>query len=344
MNQRGVAEAARLATEVGGPYGLQPGPTLAGRRDPFRFQLVEAAVEGRIGTITINRPDKLNALNEDVVAQLEERFDALAASPAVDAIVIAGKGKAFVAGADIGWFVARLDARRIDDVVAFTRRGHELLRKFARTPKVVIAKVDGLSLGGGSELALACDWVVGTRRASFGFPECGIGIYPGLGGTQRLPRRIGVALAKAFIFTGYSIGADAARALGVVDRLAAHGEVRAAIEELVRAGKRPDRQAAGPPPREFEELAKVFPAGRGVDEVLAGPAPGPEAAKVLDRVRSKAPIALRLADELIEGSARWPIDEGIAQELARLPRVFATEDAYLGLSTVGRGRPVFKGR
>jgi enoyl-CoA hydratase/3-hydroxyacyl-CoA dehydrogenase len=243
--------------------------------------------------------------------------------------------------------VNRLDAKRTEDILAFTRRGHELLRRFATTPKVVIAKVDGLSLGGGSELALACDWIVATKRASFGFPETGIGIYPGLGGTQRLPRRIGVALAKAFIFTGNTISADAASEIGMLDRAATRDGMKAAILELVGRGKPGERRAPASPPKAFEGLVKLFPAGRTVDEVLAlaNKPSSPEDQKIVDRVRAKAPVALRIANELIEGAARWPIDEGIERELAHLGEIFGTQDAYVGLSSLGgRTRPQFTGK
>jgi enoyl-CoA hydratase/3-hydroxyacyl-CoA dehydrogenase len=343
-NRAGAAEAGALATAAGKPYGLRLTPPLAGRHEPFRFKLVESSVEGRILTLTINRPDKLNALNEDVVAQLDEQFEAQVRSPAIDGIVITGKGKAFVAGADIGWFVAKLDAKRIEDIVAFTKRGHEFLQKLAAAPKVVIAKVDGLSLGGGSELALACDWVLGTRRASFGFPECGIGIYPGLGGTQRLPRRIGVPLSKAFIFTGNVMNAEAAKAMGVLDRIAAHDEMKAAVAELVHKGKPPPREVPPDVPAGFDKLARLFPAAKSVDEILAAKPESPEDQKILDRVRTKAPIALRIANELIDGAGRWSLVQGIEQELRHLPEIFATQDAYAGLSSVGRSRPTFTGK
>jgi enoyl-CoA hydratase/3-hydroxyacyl-CoA dehydrogenase len=345
MNKSGVAEAAKLAAAAGEPHGLRVTPTLAARREPFRFRLVDTSVEGRIATLTINRPDKLNALNEEVVAQLEAAFDAQAASPAVDGIVITGKGKAFVAGADVSWFVDRLDAKRLEDIVAFTRRGHGLLRKLAKSPKVVVAKVDGLSLGGGSELALACDWIVATKRASFGFPETGIGIYPGLGGTQRLTRRIGVPLAKAFIFTGNMISVDAAKALGIVDWLATHEEVKAAIAELVRKGKPAERRAPAAVPQGFEGLARLFPAGQTAEAILAAKGATPEEAKTLDRARTKAPIALRIANDLVEGAATWSIDQGIEQELSHLSEIFGSQDAYVGLSSLGgRTRPTFSGK
>ncbi|HYC77596.1 MAG TPA: 3-hydroxyacyl-CoA dehydrogenase NAD-binding domain-containing protein, partial [Planctomycetota bacterium] len=205
MNRVGVARAAELAAFVGKPHGVAVPKLLSGRAAPFTFRLVETVVEDRIATLSINRPDALNALNEEVTAQLDAAFDAVAARPDVDAIVVAGKGKAFIAGADIRYFVKRIEAKKIDEIVAFTRKGHGTLLKFGRARQPVIALVDGLSLGGGSELALACDYVLVTPKGSFGFPETGIGIYPGLGGTQRLPRRVGTALAKAWIFTGANV-------------------------------------------------------------------------------------------------------------------------------------------
>jgi enoyl-CoA hydratase/3-hydroxyacyl-CoA dehydrogenase len=227
--------------------------------------------------------------------------------------------------------------------VAFTRRGHEVLKKLAAMKKVVVAKVDGLSLGGGSELALACDYIVASKRASFGFPETGIGIYPGLGGTQRLTRRVGVPLAKAFIFTGNIMSADTAAALGVADRIATHEDMKRVIAELVRKGKPPERRVPQTVPAGYENLAKLFPAGRDVASLVGEKQASPEDQKLVDRVRSKAPIALRIADQLIEGAAKWSLEQGIEQELAHLAEIFATKDAYVGLSSLGRARPVFTG-
>jgi enoyl-CoA hydratase / 3-hydroxyacyl-CoA dehydrogenase len=344
MNRLGVAKAAELAAKAGAPYGVAVPKILAGRSAPFTFKLVETTIEGGVATLTINRPDALNALNEEVMKQLDAAFDAAAARADVATIVIAGKGKAFIAGADIRYFVKRIESKKIDEIVAFTRRGHETLLKFAAARQVVIALVDGLSLGGGSELALACDYVVATPKASFGFPETGIGIYPGLGGTQRLTRRVGVALSKAFIYTGNGIGADVAAKIGVVDKLVSHEGVAAAIKELSAKGKPKERKAPAAVPAGFEKVAAPF-AKRTVAEILGG-AEGSDAdeKKTLDRVRQKAPVALRIAERLIEGAATWPIQDGVEAELSHLSEIFATSDAYLGLSTLGKSRPTFTGK
>ena len=343
MNRLGVEKAAALAAATGKPYGLAAPKVLAGRTAPFTFRLVETTVEDRVLTLAINRPDALNALNEEVMKQLDQAFDAAAARTDVDTIVIAGKGKAFIAGADIRYFVKRIESKKIDEIVAFTRKGHETLLKFGKARQPVIALLDGLSLGGGSELALACDYIVATKKGSFGFPETGIGIYPGLGGTQRLSRRIGVPLAKSFIYTGNGIGVEAAAKMGLVDRLVDHDHVGAAVKELTAKGKPGVRKTPTAVPAGFEKIAAPF-AAKSVDAILGGAA-GADAdeQKQLDRVRQKAPVALRIAEKLIDASAVNTLADGVEAELAHLTQIFATADAYEGLSTLGKSKPVFKG-
>jgi enoyl-CoA hydratase/3-hydroxyacyl-CoA dehydrogenase len=205
MNRSGVRRAASLAAGLADRFGLTVPRVLAARsaeRRPFEFRLVTSQVEDGIATLTINRPDAMNALNEDVVRQLHEAFRSAVSNPAVRGIVLAGSGKAFVAGADIRFFVRNIEEKNLQRIVAFTKAGHALLDDIDRSPKPVVARIDGLALGGGVELALACDTLIATPKASFAFPETGIGIFPGLGGTQRLTRRVGVGLAKWLVFTG----------------------------------------------------------------------------------------------------------------------------------------------
>jgi enoyl-CoA hydratase/3-hydroxyacyl-CoA dehydrogenase len=344
MNRVGVEKAAALANAVGKPYGLSAPKILAGRTAPFTFKLVETTVEDRVATLTINRPDALNALNEEVMKQLDAAFDAAAARADVDGIVIAGSGKAFIAGADIRYFVKRIESKKIDEIVAFTRKGHETLLKFGKARQPVIALVDGLSLGGGSELALACDYIVATKKGSFGFPETGIGIYPGLGGTQRLSRRVGVPLAKAYVYTGNGIDAATGAKIGLVDRLVGHEEIAAAVKDLVKRGKAPERKADARVPAGFEKVAAPFQKNP-VAAILAGAA-GSDAdeQKQLDRVRQKAPVALKIAEGLIDASATLPIKDGAEAELGKLTEIFSTADAYLGLSTLGKSKPTFAGK
>ena len=228
---------------------------------PFEFNFVDVAVKDGIATLTLNRPEAMNALNEQLVAQLGSRFAEAEGRSDVKAIVIQGAGKAFVAGADIRYFVNKIKSQRISDIVDFTRKGHEVFLKIENSPKLTIALLDGLSLGGGSELALACQAIVATSAGSMAFPETGIGIYPGLGGMLRMTRQVGPELAKYYVFTGAPISAKDARDLGIVQKLVEPADIPAAIQALVSEGK-PDKYRSRSLPDKFKPLADMFTGSR----------------------------------------------------------------------------------
>jgi enoyl-CoA hydratase/3-hydroxyacyl-CoA dehydrogenase len=312
---------------------------------PFDFNFVDLETKDNIAYITINRPEAMNALNETVVAQLTRRFDEAEKDPDVKAIVFLGAGKAFVAGADIKYFVDKIKAGKIADIAEFTRKGHELLLKIENSNKLTIALLDGLSLGGGSELALACQAVVATPAGSMGFPETAIGIFPGLGGMLRLARFVGPELAKYYVFTGIPISTEDAQTLGIVTRLVAPAEVEAAINQLVSEGK-PDKYQPLELPERFKMLAQVC-SSENVAKLLAGEMPGGVseeiAAKTAKLIGYKAPIALKQANEIIDQQVGKSMTEAVEIELGRLTDIFSTADALEGLSTVGRKKPEYKG-
>jgi len=313
---------------------------------PFAFNFVDLEVKKDIAYITLNRPEAMNALNETVVAQLEQRFTEAENNAAVKAIVFQGAGKAFVAGADIRYFVNKIKADKIDDIVAFTRKGHELFLRIENSTKVTIALLDGLSLGGGSELALACQAIVATPAGSMAFPETSIGIFPGLGGMLRFARHCGPELAKYFTFTGAPIKIKDAKALGIVTKLVEPTAVEAAIQELAAAGK-PDKYRQRTVAPKFEAFQTLF-SQENVDRLLSGQAPHAadeaSAAKTLKVIGFKAPVALRLSDEIINQQQDKSIPDAIEIELGRLSEIFQTADALEGLSSAGRKRPVFTGK
>lgn len=181
---------------------------------PYEFLIVDVA--DRIATVTVNRPDKLNALNVRVLAELDEVFTAFASDRGVAAVIVTGAGRAFVAGADIGE-IAALDSAGLE---ALSAKGQAVFNKIERLPKPVIAAVNGFALGGGCELALACHMRVASEHAKFGLPEVKLGLIPGYGGTQRLPRLIGKARALRLILTGEHVDATEAHRLGLVDCVA----------------------------------------------------------------------------------------------------------------------------
>jgi enoyl-CoA hydratase/3-hydroxyacyl-CoA dehydrogenase len=288
----------------------------------------------------------MNALNETVVNQLEQRFDRAEADVSVKAIVLQGAGKAFVAGADIKYFVDKIKADRIQDIVDFTRKGHEVLLKIENSPKPTIALLDGLSMGGGSELALACQAIIATPAGSMGFPETNIGIYPGLGGMLRMTRQVGPELAKYFVFTGAPLSAEDAHALGIVTRLVPPAEVPAAIKSQAETA-RPEKYRQRDLPEKFSALAALF-SGDNVASLLEGKAPGDAPGELTQKVTKalgfKAPMALRLADEIIDQQQGLSMTDAVEVELGRLTDIFSTADALEGLSTVGKSRPQYQGK
>ncbi len=182
-----------------------------------------------LATVTVSRPDKLNALNADTVAELGRAFHVLAQDDGVRAVVLTGAGeKAFVAGVDIA------ELARMNPVsgVAVSRRGQDVFRFIERMPKPVIAAVNGFALGGGLELSLACHLRVAGENARFGFPEVKLGIIPGYGGTVRLPRLVGRGRALQLILTGEMIPADQALAMGLVNDVVPHNALTDAASGL----------------------------------------------------------------------------------------------------------------
>ena len=181
-----------------------------------QFNHLEIDIQDALLLITIHRPKVLNALNQALLEELHQLFDVLADDPNVGAVIIKGAGdKAFVAGADI----AEMVDMGVEEAQAFSSFGHQLGDKMANAPFPIIAAVQGYALGGGCELALACDFIYASEDAAFGFPEVKLGVIPGFGGTQRLSRRIGVGRALEFVMSGNMIKAEQALAMGLVNRI-----------------------------------------------------------------------------------------------------------------------------
>jgi enoyl-CoA hydratase len=181
--------------------------------------------------ITVNRPAKLNALDTALISELERAFAEAAAAGSVRAVVLTGAGeKAFVAGADIREF-SGLSA---DAACALARRGQRLFDLLAAMRKPSIAAVNGLALGGGCELAMACHLRIASTAARFGQPEVKLGLIPGYGGTQRLPRLVGKGRALELLMTGRTIDAASALAWGLVNRVVEPGELRSTVQALAQ--------------------------------------------------------------------------------------------------------------
>ena len=188
---------------------------------------VERGGDG-VAVLTIDRQEKLNALDPQVTEEIGQALLELEAE-GPRAIIVTGAGeRSFVAGADISAMSAMdpMEAKRFSEI------GHAAMALLDRSPIPTIAAVNGFALGGGCEVALACDVRIAADNALFGFPEVSLGILPGMGGTQRLPRLVGPAFAKELIFTGRRIGAKEAREIGLVNRVVPEGEALSAAKEL----------------------------------------------------------------------------------------------------------------
>jgi enoyl-CoA hydratase/3-hydroxyacyl-CoA dehydrogenase len=348
MNKIGVGRTYAAVEAIAQKYDDFKMPRVLARQHelgrPFEFKYVDLEVKDNVGYITLNRPEAMNALNPTVVTQLGKCFSKAEKNEAVEAIVFQGAGKAFVAGADIRYFVQKIKADKISDIYDFTSNGHELLLKIENSTKMTMAILDGLSLGGGSELALACQAIIATPAGSMGFPETGIGIFPGLGGMLRTARMIGPELAKYYVFTGTTMTAQDAHELGIITKLVMPAEADAAVQELM-SGDIPDKYRRRGIPDKLKPLAQVC-SKENVARLLAGEPPQGVAedlaAKASKVIGFKAPVALKLSNEIIDQQAGKSMEQAVEMELGRLHEIFSTDDALLGLSNIGR-RVEFKG-
>lgn len=328
MQSAGKEEVRRMVHAIANRY--QCAAPAEWDRAFVPMQFVSLRRSGSSATITIERPEDLNALNEDVISQLSSCFDKAEHDPNCDTIVITGSGKAFVAGADIGFFIKNIRSGHIERIVDFTERAQQVFERIDHSPKRVIALLNGLTLGGGLELALCADEIYALPDAQFSFPETGIGIYPGLGGTQRTVRRTGRGIAKYLIYTGEMLSAVQAAQVGLIDSVISIDEyfeilAGAIVRHPVVDGFENHPWAAINGLFTDISIEKLIG-----DEPLASGLSTQEIDRFRKRLRQKAPLALRTAERLVDEA------RGCASELEFLPNIFRTNDALLGLSSIGK--------
>ncbi|MCL2726129.1 MAG: enoyl-CoA hydratase-related protein [Polyangiaceae bacterium] len=188
--------------------------------------------DGAVAILTLNRPDKLNALNAELFSALDEALVLLSKDATVACAILTGAGdKAFAAGADI----AAMLEMSVEEARAFSETGHRVCSRIEHAPFPVIGAVNGFALGGGCEIALACDFLYASDRAKLGQPEVNLGVMPGFGGTQRLVRRVGIGRARELCYTGDAITASEALRIGLVNAVVPHTELLPKVREV--AGK-----------------------------------------------------------------------------------------------------------
>jgi enoyl-CoA hydratase/3-hydroxyacyl-CoA dehydrogenase len=344
---RSLADVERMA-ERWGVHLPKPFLTQApGSAPAFALRTVKTKIEGDVALVTLARPAELNALSPGLVSDLGAAMDALEADPRVHGIVLLGLGKAFAAGADLKFFAEAFDRQDFDAAVSFGRQAAALWNRIDRYPGRVVALCDGLALGGGAELLMAADLVVATDRACFGYPETGLGIYPGLGGTQRTTRRVGRPLTRWLCFVGRTLDAETAHGLGLFDRLAPRREALDLALALARGEDPGPGRGADHALRAMAERLcgdAVYPRWL---EPGADPGADSEAGELVRAIAKKGPLALKTAAELIAMAAdpAGDLSAGLAAEAERMAFIFRTEDAVEGIrALVQRRKPVFKGK
>ena len=194
------------------------------------YSTLSLDVADRVATLSVNRPDKLNALNDTTVGELGDAIAEIRARDDIAGVIVTGAGRAFIAGADI----AELSAQGPFDGKTRALRGQAVLRQFETSPKPVIAAVNGFALGGGCELAMACHVRIASENAKFGQPEVKLGIGPGYGGSQRLPRLVGRGRALQLLLTGEMIDAAEALRIGLVNRVVPAAELMDSARAMMR--------------------------------------------------------------------------------------------------------------
>jgi enoyl-CoA hydratase/3-hydroxyacyl-CoA dehydrogenase len=344
MNELGIERSYAMVKNVLAPFPNLDVPQVLkdrkSRGEPWDIRYVTYTKEGDIGRVKISRPDVLNALNQAVFKQLDESFAQAEADTKTRAIILEAAGKAFVAGADINFFVDCIKEDRLSDNYDFTVYGQAILNRIDDSKKLVVAKMEGLTIGGGLELAMSTDVMVATPKVVMGLPETGIGIYPGLGGTQRTSRFVGKELAKYLVFTGRMIAAADAHEIGLIDYVFDPDEIDEKIVQGIAAGTlKPQKgKTPGDLSGAWKQIKALF-SDENIDDLLKGKyaeSSDPVEARTAKMIAGKAPLALTLANQIMDAGYPMPLKEGLKEELAHLYEIFSTQDALLGLTHIGK--------
>ena len=269
------------------------------------MKYIQLEPQGDIAILRINRPEALNAMNLDVISELSKMMDIIAADESIKAVVITGAGeRSFCAGADISYMV------NIDPMQAekYATSAQDVINKIDRLEKPVIAAVNGFALGGGCELAMACDIRIASSNAKIGQPEVTIGIPPGWGGTQRLMRLVGPAKAKELIFTGKMITADEAYQIGLVNKVINLGSDDKIPPEAPKGDAAKEKERAS-------EIAKTLNK-KLMDESLA----------LAKEIAKNSFTAVKVSKKLINRGMDTDLETGLRLEIYGWALCFAHED------------------
>ena len=346
-NSIGVDLASKLASEYASLASIE-NPSLLARQgsEPFKFDFFDLNLDGEIATITFNRPEAMNALNVEVMAQLGEIWKDIESNDSIKTAVFRGSGKAFVAGADIKFFVDRIESNRINEIQEFTEEGHRILNDIQSSRLTTIAVISGLALGGGLELALCCDHRIGTPKTMLRFPETGIGIYPGLGGTQRAVQIAGAECARYAIIAGNWMSSEDSMSMGYLTEVVVFSDIEKAVLRASDGLTEPYGQPYSPRSDNSERIENILSSytRMGMESMISGSfdADNQFLSRQARLISRNAPIAIKMAAELIEIADESRDDRriGLQAELDGLDAIFSTNDALKGLKSVLEGSRV----
>jgi len=350
-NRIGIKEAYRMAEKYCKLVNFEIPVTLENQfniSEDFIFSYIDVEINDSVAIVRLNRPEAMNALNVKLVTELGDVIDGLNQNNSVNTIVLEGAGKAFVAGADVKFFVDKINEDSFQEIYEFTAHGHEVLNKIENSPKVTIALTTGLALGGGLELALSCDYRIGTNRTQFRFPETNIGIYPGLGGTQRTTRICGLEIARYAILAGNFLNSETAKAFGLLTHLVDVNDIDKTIDEIMNLGKNNDKYLKNSidESHSIVKFARSFYTDENLYSILNGSdlenfdMSDNQVSKQIKSLSRTAPIALNIASKLLDiaNNKDTEFNQGLKQELDNLEHIFSTSDSLEGLSALIEGR------
>lgn len=345
LNQIGLEKAATLAKESIKPFDLDIPKILSEKSSKStRVENISSHVAGEAYELIFLRPDTMNALDPNSMMELDGKLTAAKLSQ--KPIILKGTGKAFVAGADIKFFVDALNNNNYPLIDKFAAHGQKLFALLAENDAPSVCRAHGLCLGGGAELALSADWIVASPKMVIGFPETSIGIFPGLGGTQRLPRRIGIPLAKYLLYSGQLLNAKAALEIGLVDAISPFNKLD---EECFNFAQRTEylnkKSEEIVPHQNWLDIWHFFE-NYTVDQIISGEADAmanPLIEKAITKMKQKSYHALKLCESLIHEGEPLPLKHALELESRDLKKAFNHPDAIEGLSALLEGRrPAFE--
>ena len=352
VNEIGISESIRMANNYCKLSGLTLPTWFSNLDSKIPISYVDVSINNEIAFVKINRPEAMNALNLELVNQLEKTIFSLNNKSEIDTIVIEGAGKSFISGADVKFFVDKIKQNSLEEIINFTKKGHSLLNSIENSTKTTIAITTGITLGGGLELALACDYRIGNPTSKFRFPETTIGIYPGLGGTQRSVRISGIECARYAALAGNFLDSETAKSFGFLTHVTNPSGINELIDKISNSGKNKNKYPGKPADMtdNLVQFAMEFYSEENIEKILKGESNDivihDEKLKSLQikNLSRCAPIALKICDKLLQTAVKTGdnLTLGLEAELDELGVIFSTNDALEGLSSlIERRRPIY---